>query len=85
VLRPFPVANGLVARAAEHALLVARGIDPLSVTVPEVGHFELAGSYAQGLREYAGGGLAGVQAWLLRSCEVMALSAERSPLSRSVQ
>ncbi|WP_343967582.1 MULTISPECIES: cell filamentation protein Fic [Kribbella] len=85
VLRPFPVANGLVARAAEHVVLVARGIDPLSVTVPEVGHFELGGSYAQGLRDYAAGGLVGVQAWLLRSCEVIALSAERSPLNLSTQ
>ncbi|MEV8376863.1 Fic family protein [Kribbella sp. NPDC056861] len=85
VLRPFPTANGLVARAAEHAVLIAKGIDPLSVTVPEVGQLELAGSYAQGLRDYASGGLVGVQAWLLRSCEVIALSAERSPLNTSSQ
>lgn len=85
VLRPFPVANGLVARAAEHVLLVARGIDPVAVTVPEVGHFELAGSYPQGLRDYAGRGLVGVRDWLLRSCEVVALGAERSPLNISTR
>jgi len=85
VLRPFPAANGLVARAAERAVLVARGIDPVAVTVPEVGHLELGGSYPQGLRDYAGRGLVGVQAWLLRSCEVIALSAERSPLNISAQ
>jgi hypothetical protein len=83
VLRPFPTANGLVARAAERALLVARGIDPVAVTVPEAGHFELGGSYSQGLRDYADGGLAGVRDWLLRSCEVVALGAERSPLNIS--
>jgi hypothetical protein len=85
VLRPFPTANGLVARAAERALLVARGIDPVAVTVPEVGHFELGGSYAQGLRDYVDGGLAGVRDWLLRSCEVVALGAERSPLNSSAR
>jgi hypothetical protein len=85
VLRPFPTANGLVARAAERALLVARGIDPVSVTVPELGHFELAGTYAQGLRDYTGRGLTGVRDWLLRSCEVVALGAERSPLNISAQ
>ncbi|GAA1591226.1 oxidoreductase [Kribbella sancticallisti] len=83
VLRPFPTANGLVARAAEHCLLVARGIDPVAVTVPEAGHLELAGSYAQGLRDYAGRGLVGVRDWLLRSCEVVTLAAERSPLNNS--
>jgi len=85
VLRPFPSANGLVARAAERALLVARGIDPVSVTVPELGHFELAGTYASGLRDYASGGLTGVRDWLLRSCEVVALGVERSPLNISAQ
>ncbi|MDX6249114.1 MAG: hypothetical protein QOF10_2474 [Kribbellaceae bacterium] len=85
VLRPFPTANGLVARAAERALLVARGIDPVAVTVPEAGHFELGGSYSQGLRDYADRGLVGVRDWLLRSCEVVALGAERSPLNISAQ
>jgi hypothetical protein len=65
--------------------LVAKGIDPVAVTVPEVGHLELGGSYPQGLRDYAERGLVGVQAWLLRSCEVIALSAERSPLNTSAQ
>jgi hypothetical protein len=83
VLRPFGTANGVVARAAERALLIARGIDPVAATVPEAGHLELAGSYAEGLREYADGGLTGVRDWLLRSCEVVALGAERSPLNNS--
>jgi hypothetical protein len=83
VLRPFGTANGVVARAAERAVLIARGIDPVAATVPEAGHAELAGSYSQGLRDYAGGGLTGVRDWLLRSCEVVALGAERSPLNHS--
>jgi Fic family protein len=81
VLRPFGVANGLVARAAERVVLVARGIDPVGACVPEAGHLELRGSYADGLRRYATGGGAGVRDWLRRSCEVVALGAERSPLN----
>ncbi|TDO50861.1 hypothetical protein EV643_104361 [Kribbella sp. VKM Ac-2527] len=83
VLRPFPTANGLVARAAERVLLVARGIDPVAVTVPEAGHWELSASYVRGLTDYAEQGVTGVQSWLLRSCEVLALAAERSPLNNS--
>lgn len=80
VLRPFPQANGLVARAAERVVLVARGIDRVSATVPEIGHLELRASYGPSLRGYAEGGVTGVRDWLLRSCEVVALGAERSPL-----
>jgi hypothetical protein len=80
-LRPFPTANGLVARAAERCLLVARGIDPVAVTVPEIGHYELVGTYPSGLNDYAAQGLTGVRDWLLRTCEVVALGAERSPLA----
>jgi hypothetical protein len=83
ILRPFPTANGLVARAAERALLVARGIDPVSVTVPEVGHWELTGTYSSGLGDYAARGLTGVRDWLLRTCEVVTLGAERSPLTEA--
>jgi Fic family protein len=83
VLRPFPHANGLVARAAERLVLVARGIDPVGATVPEAGHLELRGSYASALRQYASGGVTGVRDWLLRSCEVVALGAERSPLHQN--
>jgi hypothetical protein len=80
VLRPFPTGNGLVARAAERCLLVARGIDPVGVTVPEAGHYALQASYASGLSGYAARGLTGVRDWLLRSCEVLTKGAELSPL-----
>jgi hypothetical protein len=80
VLRPFPTANGMVARAAERAMLVARGIDPVAVTVPEAGHYALAPSYIPGLGDYTARGLTGVRDWLLRSCEVVTKGAELSPL-----
>lgn len=81
VLRPFPIANGLVARAAERCLLVARGIDPVAVTVPEGGHYVLRATYAPGLVDYTARGLTGVRDWLLRSCEVVTKGAELSPLA----
>lgn len=81
VLRPFPTANGLVARAAERCLLVARGIDPVAVTVPEGGHYVLQATYVPGLIDYTARGLTGVRDWLLRSCEVVTKGAELSPLA----
>jgi Fic family protein len=81
VLRPFPAANGLVARAAERLLLVARGIDPVAVTVPEGGHYVLRATYASGLSDYTARGLTGVRDWLLRSCEAVTKGAELSPLA----
>jgi len=44
-LAPFGSADGIVARAAARLTLVTRGVDPKSVSVPEVGHYELAEDY----------------------------------------
>src|SRR3546814_13303006 len=38
---PFASHNGIVARAAERLVLVARGVDEKSLLVPEAGHLEL--------------------------------------------
>ena len=53
VLRPFAAHNGLVARAAARAVLVARSLDPHLVTVPEQGHLELRAEYQMLARGYA--------------------------------
>jgi hypothetical protein len=45
----------------------------------------LAATYAPGLCDYAARGLAGVRDWLLRSCEVVTLGAERSPLTEAAK
>ncbi|TDD81181.1 oxidoreductase [Actinomadura rubrisoli] len=63
-LRPFGWGDGLVARAAQRLTLVARGLDPKSLTAPEVGHAELAGDYAEALRAYVSGTPEGVVAWI---------------------
>ena len=77
---PFLSHNGIVARAVERLLLVARGVDPTSVTVPEAGHLALRREYESNLRGYASGGQSGVHAWLLYAAEAFAKGAESSPV-----
>lgn len=83
VAAPFVSHNGVVARASERLVLVARGVDTLSLIVPEAGHLELRREYESNLRGYRDGGLAGVRAWLLYAAEAYAKGAEASPLSTS--
>lgn len=78
---PFPSHNGLVARAAERLVLVARGVDEKSLTVPEEGHRLFRAEYESNLRAYAeAGGTSGVHAWLLYAAEAYAKGAEASPV-----
>ena len=77
---PFASHNGIVARAAERLLLVARGVDPTSLIVPEAGHLALRPAYESNLRGYAEGGRAGVHAWLLYAAEAYTAGAQASPL-----
>ncbi|HET9859434.1 MAG TPA: oxidoreductase [Nocardioidaceae bacterium] len=78
---PFVSHNGLVARAAERLVLVARGVDPKALVVPEAGHLALRREYESNLRGYRDGGGAGVHAWLLYAAEAYAAGAEASPLN----
>jgi hypothetical protein len=78
---PFASHNGLVARAAERLVLVARGVDRTSVLVPEAGHLALRPQYESNLIGYRDGGAAGVHAWLLYAAEAYAAGAEASPLN----
>ena len=78
---PFVSHNGLVARAVERLVLVARGVDAKSLTVPEAGHLALQREYESNLRGYREGGAAGVHAWLLYAAEAYAAGAEASPLN----
>ncbi len=78
---PFASHNGLVARAGERLVLVARGVDATSLTVPEAGHLALRAEYESNLRGYRDGGLAGMHGWLLYAAEAFAKGAEASPLT----
>ena len=82
---PFASHNGIVARAAERLVLVARGVDEKSLVVPEAGHLALRPAYESNLRGYRDGAAAGVHAWLLYAAEAYAAGAEASPLRRSTE
>lgn len=82
---PFASHNGIVARAAERLVLVARGVDEKSLVVPEAGHLALRAEYESNLRGYRDGGRAGVHAWLLYGAEAFAAGAEASPLRRAAE
>jgi hypothetical protein len=78
---PFGSYDGMVARAVERLVLVARGVDPASLVVPEAGHLALRAEYESNLRGYASGSQGGVHAWLLYAAEAQARGAESSPLA----
>lgn len=80
-LAPFASHNGIVARAAERLVLVARGVDEKSLLVPEEAHRLLRAEYESNLRAYATApGTRGVHAWLLYATEAYAKAAEVSPV-----
>jgi len=78
---PFASHNGIVARAAERLVIVARGVDEKSLVVPEAGHLALRREYESNLRGYRDGGRAGVHSWLLYAAEAYAAGAEASPVN----
>jgi hypothetical protein len=78
---PFASHNGIVARAAERLVMVARGVDPASVVVPEAGHLAVRAAYESNLRGYRDGGRSGLQSWLLYAAEAVTAGVEASPLS----
>lgn len=79
-LAPFESSNGIVARALERLLLVARGIDPTSLTVPEAGHRADDAGYREALSGYSAGGLDGRRRWLLHAARAVTAGAAASPL-----
>jgi hypothetical protein len=78
--QPFPSHNGIVARAAERLVMVARGVDPRSLVVPEAGHLALRSEYESNLRGYRDGATSGVHSWLLYAAQAQTKGAEASPL-----
>jgi hypothetical protein len=80
VLAPFDSANGVVARALERLLLVVSGVDPTSLTVPEVGHHKAGAVYREALAAYSTGSVAGRRRWLLHTAEAVTAGVTASPL-----
>ena len=80
---PFAAYNGIVARAAERLVLVARGVDPASLVVPEAGHLALRAEYESNLRGYRDGGRSGLHSWLLYGAEAQARAPRRARSART--
>ena len=63
---PFGWGDGLIARAASRLVLVATGVDPDALTVPEEGLLELGQArYASALTAYQTGTPEGMATWLI--------------------
>lgn len=73
--------NGVVGRAAERLVMVAKGVDPASVTVPELGHAAVPEGYGSALAAYASKKPTGVHQWLMYSSAAFTRAAEASPLA----
>lgn len=68
-LRPFGSADGVVARAAARMTVIATGLDPKGLAVPEVACFRRLRPYRETSEGYASGDPDGVRQWLLFCCE----------------
>jgi len=75
-LAPFEVGNGVVARAAARLGMVAAGLDPQALSVPEVGHIEAEADYIAAVADYSAGSPAGVAHWLQHCCAAVRRGAQ---------
>ena len=84
--RPFTRGNGVVARAAERAVIQAGGLDPTGVAVTEAGHGTGGGpAYLGGLTAYTRGDAAGVGLWVTHCCDaIVAGAAEGEAIADAV-
>lgn len=71
----FEGPNGIVARAAARLTLIAKGLDPKAVSVPEVGHFDRQPEYVGAANAYATGTPDGVRSWLKHCCTAVEIGA----------
>jgi hypothetical protein len=62
--RPFPGANGVVARAAARLTLIADGFDPRGLIAPELGHLAREPEYVGAAMAFSTGTHDGLRAWL---------------------
>jgi hypothetical protein len=67
---PFGSADGVVARAAARLTLLAGGLDPRGLTVPEVGFLRSGSGYLSAAAGYADGGV-GIDEWFLMACRAL--------------
>jgi hypothetical protein len=77
-LRPFGSADGVVARAAARLTMIASGLDPKGLTVPEVACFRRVQRYAAVSEGFAGGTPDGMREWVLFCCEAIEAGAREA-------
>lgn len=77
-LKPFGTADGVVARAAARLSMIATGLDPKALTVPEVAYFRRITKYHAAASSFASGSPDGVREWLLFSCEAIESDAKEA-------
>jgi hypothetical protein len=70
-LAPFGVADGVVARAASRLTLIATGLDPKGLVVPEVAFFRQGERYRAAAEGFGTGEPAAVAAWLVLCCDAI--------------
>lgn len=68
VLKPFGVADGIVARAASRLVCVASGLDTRNLGVPEVHWMRRLQAYRDGVAGFGAGTVEGVGGWVLFCC-----------------
>jgi hypothetical protein len=77
-LKAFGSADGVVARAAARLTMVATGLDPKALTVPEVAYYRRVHNYIDAAEGFAGGTPEGVRAWVLFCCEAVETGAREA-------
>lgn len=77
-LKPFGAADGLVARAAARLTVIASGLDPKGLVVPEVAYFRRQEEYAEAARGFASGSADGVGGWLTYCCRALEAGAREA-------
>lgn len=75
-LQAFDPGGGVVARATERIVLMATGVDPLGLSVPEVGHLAMSRAYQPLIHTYGSGQPDGVAAWVRHCCDAYVRGAE---------
>lgn len=77
-LAPFGTADGVVARAAARLTLVATGVDPKSLSVPEVACLRRLAQYEKASVAFSTGEADGVREWLLFWCDALEKGAKEA-------
>jgi hypothetical protein len=77
-LAPFGVADGVVARAAARLTMIATGLDPKGLTVPEVAYLRRPERYREAAEGFASGRPDGVRDWVVLCCAALETGAKEA-------